>query len=175
MICTACGTDNRDGVKFCSRCGSGLPEPAAPAYQSVYSQPGQAAYPGAMQASPYGAGPRVTGERRELPITIILTFVTCGFYGIYWWYKIFGEVAADLGRTDINPVMEIVLTFLTCGVYGIYLCYKYPKLINEMQARRGLAVNDFSVVSILCAIFGLNIVSFALMQNELNRIWESGR
>ena len=174
MICAACGTDNRDGVKFCSRCGSGLPDPVAPGYQSVYNQPGQASYPGAMQASPYGSA-GVQGERRELPITIILVFVTCGLYGIYWWYKIFSEVAADLGRADINPGMEIVLTMVTCGIYGIYLCYKYPKLINEMQAKRGLPANDFSTVSLLCAIFGLNIVSFALMQNELNRIWESGR
>lgn len=174
MICSACGTDNRDGVKFCSRCGAALPDAAAPGYQSVYSQPGQASYPGAVQASPYG-GARFVGERREIPMTVILTFVTCGIYGIVWWYKVFTEVASDLGRSDINPMMEIVLTFVTCGVYGMYLCYKYPKLINEMQAKRGLPVNDFSVVSLLCAIFGLNIVSFALMQSELNKIWESGR
>jgi hypothetical protein len=200
VICAACGTDNRDGVKFCSKCGSALPEvPAAgypnadypspgyqnpgyqnpgyqnPAgYQGGYPPPGQPSYPGAMQASPYGST-GIRGERREIGMLVLLTLVTCGIYGIIWWYKMFGEIAADLGRTDINPALEIVLIYLTCGLYGMFLAYKYPRLINEMQAKRGLPVNDFSTVSLILAIFGLGFVSFCLMQVELNKIWESGR
>lgn len=139
MNCPACATENRDGVRFCSRCGSALPEPVAPGYQSAYPPPGQTPFPGSMQPSAsYGGGGGIRGERRELPMTILLTFVTC-------------------------------------GIYGMFLCYKYPKLINEMQAKRGLPVNDISTVTLLLAVFGLNIVSFAMMQNELNKIWESGR
>ena len=173
MICSTCGTDNRDGGKFCSRCGSALPDPG-PAYQSVYQQPGPGAapYPGAMQAMPPPAYGQPIGERRDLAMAILLTLVTCGIYGLYWGYRMFGEIAADLGRTDINPVLEIVLALVTCNLYTIYLCYKYPKLINEMQMRRGMPVNDITVMTLLLAVFGLSIVSFALMQSELNKIWD---
>jgi hypothetical protein len=196
VICAACGTENRDGVKFCSRCGSALPEPPAagypdagypspgyqnpspgypsPGYQGGYPPPGQHPYPGAMQASPYGST-GVRGERREIGMMVLLSIVTCGIYAIVWWYKMFSEIAADLGRTDINPILEIALIYLTCGFYGMFLAYKYPRLINEMQAKRGLPVNDFSTLSLILAVFGLGFVSFCLMQLELNKIWESGR
>lgn len=189
MICSACATENRDGVKFCSRCGSQLPDSGS-AYPSVYQQPGQPPsipyqqpgpyhqvpeaqpYPGAMQpVPPYAYGPPV-GEQRDIAVSIVLAVVTCGIYGLVWHYRMMREIAADLGRTDINPGVEILLIFLTCGIYGMYLCYKYPKLVNEMQARRGLPVNDISVMTLLLAVFGLPIVSHALMQSELNNIWK---
>jgi hypothetical protein len=85
------------------------------------------------------------------------------------------EIATDLGRTDINPVMEIVLIFVTCGIYGIYLAYKYPKLVTEMQAKRGMPINDISTVSLILGIFGLLIVSHALLQSELNKVWDATR
>jgi hypothetical protein len=188
LICPTCGIENRDGVKFCARCGTRQPDPD-PGYQSVYQQqhgeqppphqqpdpyrqpPSGAPYPGAMQPAAYAYTPPA-GERRDIAITILLAIVTCGIYGLVWQYRMVKEIAADLGRTDINPGMEILLVILTCGIYGMYLCYKYPKLINEMQARRGLPVNDISVMTLLLAVFGLPIVSHALMQAELNKIWE---
>jgi hypothetical protein len=125
-----------------------------------------------MPAASYGAP---AGEKRDVVLPIVLTFVTCGFYGIYWHYKMMSEIAADLGRSDINPVMEILLCFVTCGIYAIYLAYKYPKLVTEMQAKRGMLVNDISTVSLILAIFGLIIVSHALLQTELNKIWDATR
>lgn len=194
MICPTCATDNRDGVKFCSRCGTPLPSPSDAPYQSVYQQPGQGyqqpeqsyGQPGPGSATPppsYAGGMQQVapqfgyaygapaGAHRDVAVSIILTLVTCGFYHLYWVYKMYGEVAADLGRDDINPALEILFSILSCGIYGIFLAYKYPKLINEMQARRGMPVNDFSVMSLVFACFGFHVVSHAIMQNELNRIW----
>ena len=161
MICPTCGTNNRDGVKFCSSCGTGLPEPS-PTYQSVYQGQQASPFPGTMQPTPGGAYGAPVGEKRDIVMPIVLTFLTCGIYGIYWHFKMMSEVAADLGRTDINPVMEIVLIFVTCGIYAIYLAYKYPKLVTEMQARRGMPINDISTVSILLALFGLIIVGHVI-------------
>jgi hypothetical protein len=174
VICPTCGTHNRDGVKFCSACGTGLPDPQ-PTYQSVYQGQSASQYPGAMQPMAAGSYGAPAGEKRDVVLPIILTFVTCGIYGIYWHYKMMSEIAADLGRTDINPVLEIVLVFVTCGIYAFFLAYKYPKLVTEMQAKRGMQVNDISTVSLILAIFGLIIVSHALLQSELNKVWDATR
>jgi hypothetical protein len=129
-----------------------------------------------MQPS-YAAYGAPAGQTRDIALVVILTFVTCGFYGIYWHYKMMSEIAADLGRTDINPILEIVLCFVTCGIYNVYLDYKYPKLITEMQAKRGMPINDISslcMVMTILTFFGLPliIVSRVMQQSELNRIWE---
>lgn len=40
----------------------------------------------------------------------------------------------------------------------------------EIQEKKGIEVNDISVISILLGIFGLGIISLALIQNEVNKI-----
>ena len=32
-------------------------------------------------------------EKRDVALSVILTFITCGLYGLYWMYKINGEMA----------------------------------------------------------------------------------
>ncbi len=113
------------------------------------------------------------GERREPVQVVIFLFLTCGLYGIWWWYTVITEIKNALNRQDINPGTEIVLALVTCGLYGIYLYYKYPQLMLEMQDRAGRPRNDISMTSLLLAIFGLGIVSIAIMQSELNNIWDS--
>ena len=120
-----------------------------------------------------GGGLFTIGEKRE-PVTIILlTIVTCGIYGIWWYYTYASEVKNALGRQDINPGMDLVLTFVTCGIYGIYaFFYKYPKLIMEMQQRAGLPPNDFST---LVLVLGLVFAPAAIfiIQSELNKTWDA--
>lgn len=113
------------------------------------------------------------GERREPVQVVIFTFLTCGLYAIYWWYTVITEIKNALNRDDINPATEILLGFVTCGIYAIYTYYKYPQLMLEMQDKAGRPRNDISMTSLLLAIFGLGIVSIAIIQSELNNIWDS--
>jgi len=105
-----------------------------------------------------------------------LTIVTCGIYGLIWFYAVGKDLRDNLGREDPNPGMDILLMFLTCGIWGIYMTYKYPTLINEMAQRRGLPVNEsLPLISVLLGVFGLSIVSIAMMQAEMNKIWQADR
>jgi hypothetical protein len=60
----------------------------------------------------------------------------------------------------------------TCrGIYGIYVDYRISKVLVEMQPRAGLPVNDVSTLVVVLDIFGLSVVTSAIHQSELDRIW----
>lgn len=148
--------------------GYSTPDPYAPAAQSSWGQQPQTMQPGYNTAGLFSIG-----EKREPMMVVLFTFLTCGIYGIFWWYTTITEIKNALGREDINPGMELLLAIVTCGIYGIYIHYKYPQLMLEMQDRAGRPRNDISMTSLLLAIFGLGIVSLVIMQTELNNIWDA--
>ncbi len=148
--------------------GYQTPDPYAPAAPSAWPQ-----QPQAMQPGYNAAGLFSIGEKRDPMMVVLYTLLTCGIYGIWWWYQTITEIKNALGREDINPGMELILAIVTCGLYGIYLYYKYPQLMLEMQDRAGRPRNDISMMALLLAIFGLAIVSIPIMQSELNNIWDA--
>jgi hypothetical protein len=189
MNCSSCGAPNRDTSRFCAKCGGPLsasvatpPDPVhETSYPSVYQQPGMST-PSPDQglerinsSLPYAPQPLpAPGFERSIATSVILTIVTCGIYGLIWMYAIGKDIRDNLGREDPNPGMDILLTLVTCGIWGIYLMYKYPTMINEMAHKRGLPANEsLPLISILLGILGLPVVSFALMQSELNKIWQA--
>ena len=148
--------------------GYSTPDPYAPAAPSGWPQPQQAMQPGYNTAGLFSIG-----EKREPMMVVLFTILTCGIYGWFWLYTTVTEIKNALGREDINPGMELVLSIVTCGIYMIYLFYKYPQMMMEMQDRAGRPRNDISMTTLLLAVFGLGIVSIAIMQSELNNIWDA--
>lgn len=112
------------------------------------------------------------GERREIVISLVLMFLTCGLYGFVLLYKMGDEINRHSRRDVINPGMDLLLIFLTCGFYLYYILYKYPKTLQEMVKDEGGPDNDLVLPCILFAIFGMPIVSFLILQGELNKHWE---
>jgi len=111
------------------------------------------------------------GEVRN-PITVwILIICTCGFYSLYWEYLVANELKNYLGREDINPVMIVLVSYFTCGIWGPL---QLGKLIQEAQQRAGVPnAEDKGVTAI---IFNLVLCRFGakILQEELNKVWESG-
>ena len=67
--------------------------------------------------------------------------------------------------------IAILLSIITCGIYGIYWCYKQGEKLNEAKMQRGIMIDtSASVIYLVLSIFGLSIVSYALMQSELNKM-----
>lgn len=63
--------------------------------------------------------------------------------------------------------IAILLSIITCGIYGIY----WLIMLNEAKMQRGIMVDSSaSVLYLILSIFGLSIVSYALMQSELNKM-----
>jgi len=111
---------------------------------------------------------------RSIPVEIILTLVTCGLYGLYWYYKQMETMNAWLDRDEYNFLVWLILTVVTCGIFGVYYAYKMAQGINEVQEEEGLRVNrDLTVISLLLTLIGLGIVTMAIQQSEINKFYDA--
>ncbi len=109
---------------------------------------------------------------RSIAVDLILTVVTCGFYGLYWQYKQMEALNAWLGRQDYSFAMWFLLGLVTCGFFAVYYEYKMATGIIEIQGNYGLRESsDLPLICILLSIFGLAVVSLAIQQGEINKFY----
>lgn len=111
-------------------------------------------------------------KQRSVGIAILLSIITCGIYGIYWLIMLNDETNYVSGHQQDGTSGGVVflLTLVTCGIYGYYWCYKQGEKLNEAKMQRGIVDSSASVLYLILSIFGLSIVSYALMQSELNKM-----
>ena len=72
------------------------------------------------------------------------------------------------GRAEAISGLVIVLSLSTCGIYHYYWLYKQGDTIDNIKVQRGRATGSLGILYLILGIFGITIVSYALMQNELN-------
>lgn len=107
---------------------------------------------------------------RSPGMSLLLTFLTCGIYGLYWQYVQFRTVNSWLGREEHNFLSYLLLSIITCGIYSIYYEYKFALSLTEVQRMRGFPVNDsLPVLAIVLALCGVAPVTWCIQQGELNR------
>jgi len=108
-------------------------------------------------------------EKRSVGLAIVLSILTCGIYLIYWEYKIWDSLYKANGQPS-NAGVDVLLSFVTCGIYMIYMFYKGGKMESTAFAKYDLPQKDDSMLYLILGIFGLGIVSFAILQSNLNNI-----
>ena len=108
-------------------------------------------------------------EERNIIVYLLLTLVTCGIFGIYWLIIMLKDIATTSGE-DINPWMVILLTIITCGIYGIYYSYMMGKYMVKAGENYNVKIEDNSILYLVLTIFGFGIVTYCLVQNDLNTI-----
>lgn len=110
--------------------------------------------------------------KRNIAVAIILSIVTCGIYGIYWFIVLTDEakqVSNDV--TGATGGVAFLLTLVTCGIYGFYWAYKQGERIDNARMVRGIRAGGSShILFLILQIFGLGIVSYIIMQDALNKI-----
>lgn len=110
-------------------------------------------------------------QQRNIATCIILSLVTCGIYGIYWWVMITDESnAISPEYATASGVKSVLLTLVTCGIYYYYWAYKMGEKLDNAKAARGMQSGSGNILYLLLCIFGLGIVAYALMQNDLNTL-----
>lgn len=146
MFCKNCGSQIDDGLKFCPNCGA-----------SVEGAP-------AATASPVVNATGIT--ERSIALAIILSLVTCGIYGIYWFIVLTNEANILSGEaSDTSGGMAFLLTLITCGIYGWFWAAKMGDKVDKIK---GVPVGNSKVLFIILQIVGLGIVNYALMQDAIN-------
>lgn len=162
MYCKNCGSEIPENVSFCPKCGVKIADESA----------GQNTYDARPQEPVYRAEPACPGiAPRNVGVALLLTFVTCGFYGIYWIYCLVRDTKLVNGEGNSDLVIEFLLMAFV-PFYDFYWFYTRDQKLAETAARLGVPVSDNAILYLLLAVFGLGIVSIALMQNDLNKFAE---
>lgn len=109
-------------------------------------------------------------QKRNIAVCIILSFITCGIYGLYWMACMNNDTNTASNTFGTSGGMVVLLTIVTCGIYGIYWAYKQGEKIDVAKNNRGIASGNSAILYLLLTLFGLSIVAWALMQNDLNQM-----
>lgn len=104
-------------------------------------------------------------KERNLGTCILLTIVTCGFYGLYWAYCV-AKDAVSVNDPEDKGTLEIVLSILVPFI-GLFMAEK--KLAAGCEAQ-GIPHKDNSILYLILGLLCLNIVDLALMQKDLNEL-----
>ena len=105
-------------------------------------------------------------KNRNIVTAIILSFVTCGIYGIYWMCALQNESLKAAGEQGTSGTTVILLTIITCGLYGFYWAYKLGERIDKIKGVQG---GSSGVLYLVLQFVGLGIVNYCLAQDTLNK------
>lgn len=108
-------------------------------------------------------------EKRSIAAAIVFVVITCGFYAIYWEYKILDSLYRA-NNIPSNAGVDVLLSIITCGIYGLYMLYKAGKMESSAMRIYGLPEKDEGALYLILGIFGLAIVSFAILQSNINSV-----
>lgn len=109
------------------------------------------------------------GKKVENPTTVlILGFVTCGLYCLYWMWLRVKEANEYLGKQAVNPMF--VFPGCICAPVWWYASWLYANALPEMQKKAGVEVKDEKVLHAILLIL-LAPVGQYMIQQKLNEIW----
>lgn len=118
-------------------------------------------------------------ERRDPGIVLVLSVFTCGFYLLFWYYKIYDELETLAGDTPTGRSygFDLFLTIITCSLYGIWVDYRISLTLQQAAHDRGMTrMQDTSTVAIVLDLASMitgmltNFISSAIHQDQLNKL-----
>lgn len=172
MNCPNCGAPIEPNGNFCNACGTQISQE-----ENKNNAEGASSYnntpfftPETTASAP--AKP-VKIKSRNIATCIILSIVTCGIYGIYWFISMVNDINEVSENNGPSGGVVFLLSLVTCSIYLWYWMYKAGANINAAQKMRGMDGDSNSgIVYLILSIFGLAIVAYALIQSELNKLVE---
>ncbi len=150
-------------AKFCANCGNELSE------NSSFCPSCGASTESSNSSSTNVNGTRPVLVTRNIGVAIILSIVTCGIYGIYWFIMMTDESNMLSDEQTASGGLAFLYSLLTCGIYSIYWSYKMGQKMADAGRKYNLPISDNSTLYLVLSIFGLSIVNYCLIQNDLNR------
>lgn len=71
-------------------------------------------------------------KRRNMLMQVVLFIITCGIYGLYWFYETASEMKVVAQDTEASPGLWTFL--LIVPVLNFYAHYKYCELFEDVSA-----------------------------------------
>ena len=69
-------------------------------------------------------------KQRNIAVCILLLFVTCGIYGIYWMIVLNDETNALSGRIGTSGGTVFLFSLITCGIYSLFWMYQMGNAVE---------------------------------------------
>ncbi len=165
--CPNCGAQNEDANKFCTSCGSEIPA----AHQENHDRPNTYDQHETYDRRGSFDQPKdrvvyTNARPRSIILAIVLSVVTCGIYSLFWVVSInndLNEMTEDQG--GMGGAAVILLSLVTCGIYYLYWLYKMGNKCDDIGQVNG----SKGILCLLLGIFGLSIISLAIMQDSINK------
>lgn len=111
-------------------------------------------------------------QKRSIAVCIVLSIFTCGIYALYWFVVLTDDTNRMLegAGNETSGGMALLFNIITCGIYGLYWMYKEGEKIDRIKMSRGIPSSNSGILYLILGIVGFSIVSYALIQNELNNL-----
>lgn len=109
-------------------------------------------------------------KERNIALCIIFTFITCGIYGIFWFVNLTDDMNTAIGENDTSGVLAFIFTIITCSIYGFYWAYKMGEKVDALKVKNGQQASSNGAIYLILFIVGGGIITYALLQNELNKV-----
>ena len=122
----------------------------------------------AAPAAPAPSGGGVKGKVENPTTVLILCFVTCGIYALYWLWMRVKEMNDYLGKQAVNPMF--VFPGCICGPVVIYAEWLFVNGLEEMQKKAGVSVKDEKILNMLLLFFLFPVGAY-MIQQKLNELW----
>lgn len=74
-------------------------------------------------------------KQRSLAKLIVLSFLTCGIYGFFFWWGYINdinEVCVCDGKRSPNLIVVMLLSFFTCGLYNLFWLYRQGERLQSI-------------------------------------------
>ncbi|MBR4359761.1 MAG: DUF4234 domain-containing protein [Clostridia bacterium] len=109
----------------------------------------------------------MTIKNRSIPVCVILSIVTLGIYGIYWFVVMTNESNALAPKNaTASGGKAFLFTLITFGIYSIYWNYKLGAKVDEMK---GTENGNTGLLYLIIALIGFSIINSCLAQSEINK------
>lgn len=103
-------------------------------------------------------------QKRNIVVCLLLSIVTCGIYGIYWFICINNDMnTAYPDEYTTSGGMAFLLTLVTCGIYGLYWMYKMGSKIDKKENN-----GNNAILFLILSAIGLGVVNYCIIQDKLN-------
>lgn len=174
--CPFCLAEIPEDAKVCPACTSTVVKKCTACHAEILATAKRCRFCSAdLEGKPVAVGRLAEvpcGERREILVTLLLIFLTCGIWGLVVQYRMADELNRHYAKASLNPGRDLALIFLTCGLWSFYIMVRYPQAMQEMIALEGGPTKDLVLPSVLLTFFGLHLVALLILQDELNKHWE---
>lgn len=157
-ICLKCGVPAGVGKSFCPHCGNAVAEEAVICVKC--------GVPLNTKGANTAKGSTEGIKERSLVTAILLSIVTCGIYGIFWFISLTNDMNKLSGNeNDTNGGTAFLLNLVTCGIYGYFWAYKMGEKRDAVAGENASS----NILYLIISIFGFQIVVWALMQDTINK------